>query len=47
MAKRKLNRVERLRSIHKSLGYKAAFRYARRVGISAEALIFVMGLKWA
>ena len=43
--KRKSNRMERLRSIHKSLGYKAAFRYARRVGISTEALVFVMGLK--
>ena len=45
MAKRKMNRMERLRSIYKSLGYKAAFSYARRVGISAEALAFVMELK--
>ena len=43
--KRKLNRMERLRSIHKRHGYMAAFRYARRVGISTEALVFVMGLK--
>lgn len=40
--KRPLNRVERMRSILKSLGSKAAAQYAAKHGISIEAAILVV-----
>lgn len=40
--KRPLNRVERMRSILRSLGLKSALAYAVRVGISFEAALVVV-----
>lgn len=44
MAKRKLNRIERLRSIHKTLGFAKALRYARRVKLHHDTTLFVLGV---